>query len=291
MVDPELTAQFEALRPTLLRAAYRLLGSLADAEDVVQEAWLRLSRAPRSEEVRDLRAFTMTTVTRLSYDVLGSARARRESYVGPWLPEPLVEELDPSGRITLDESVSMALMLVLERLTPAERTAFVLHDTFGMPFEEIAEIVGRTPSAVRQLASRARRQVQASRPRVPVSAQKHLEVVSAFAAACADGDLERLLDLLDPDVVWRVDGGGNVNASLKPQRGALHVAKAMLALTRTKAPSGRPAIVNGAPGGVIINADGEMTVISITLDAGRIVAIDYVRNPDKLRHVPATTQP
>jgi len=290
-VNGELADAFEAQRPGLVLAAYRLLGSVADAEDVVQDAFLRLERSGTAEGVRDLRAYLLKTVTRLSYDLLGSARARRELYVGPWLPEPLVEEVGPADRVTLDESVSMALMVVLEQLTPAERTAFMLHGTFGMPFEEIGQVVGRTPAAVRQLASRARRKVTAARPRAPVSGEEHLETLAAFAVACSEGDLEGLLALLDPDVVWRVDGGGKAAASLRPQRGAERIAKALISLNSKKAPTGRVAMVNGAPGGVIVNADGEMTVVSITVDGGRIVAIDYVRNPDKLVHVAPATVP
>jgi len=278
----ELTEEFERLRPQLARAAYRLLGSVADAEDVVQEAWLRLQRVEDPGSIENLEAYLRTVVTRLAYDQLGSARARRESYVGEWLPEPLVEEADPADLVTLDESVSMALMLVLERLTPAERTAFVLHDSFGMPFEEVADVVGRTPESVRQLASRARSHVHDARPRKPASAVEHLQIVGAFASACEDGDLETLVSLLDPNVVWRSDGGGKVSASLRPQHGGSHVARALRMLATKFRQRHRPARVNGAPGYISIDAQGVVTVTSVTIDNGLIVEINSVRNPDKL---------
>jgi RNA polymerase sigma-70 factor, ECF subfamily len=282
----EPTEQFEALRPQLLRTAYRLLGSVADAEDIVQEAWLRLQRVQAPDAIVDLSAYMRTTVTRLAYDQLGSARVRRESYVGEWLPEPLVEAPDPSDQVTLDESVSTALMLVLERLSPAERTAFVLHDSFGMPFEQVAEVVGRSPQSVRQLAARARRHVHEARPRRPASADEHRRIVGAFAAACEQGDLSGLLTLLDPDVVWRSDGGGKVSSSLRAQHGGEHVARALVKLSAKFAQHHRPIRVNGAPGTISVDRLGVITVTSVTIDNGRIVAINSVRNPDKLGHLP-----
>jgi len=195
-----VTERFDAARPRLLRLAYSQLGDLGEAEDVVQEAWLRLQRAG-PETIRDLDAWLTTTVARLALDVLRSARARRVAYVGPWLPEPVVED-DPADRVTLDESVSYALLTVLEQLSPAERTAFVLHDVFDVPFPEVAEIVGRSPDSVRQLASRARRHVTRERPRRPVSQAEHRRLVEAFTRAAEEGDVERLLTLLDPDVTF-----------------------------------------------------------------------------------------
>lgn len=285
-----LSAAFEAHRSHLLRVAYATTGSLAEAEDVVQEAWLRLERLDDPGEIRDLRAWLTTTASRLALDALGSARARRERYVGPWLPEPLVEDLsadDPADRVTLDESVSMALLVVLERLSAAERSAFLLHDVFGLSFEEVAEVVGRTPAAVRQLASRARRHVEDGRPRFPPTREEQTQLVTAFAIACAEGDLEALMAILDPDVVWRSDGGGKVSASRKAQRGAERVARINIALARKYARGdGRLAEVNGAPGIVLTSSEGVLTVMSFTVDAGRIVAIDVIRNPDKLTNVP-----
>lgn len=292
-VTEELLAQsFEDNRPRLLRVAYTMTGSLVEAEDCVQEAWLRLRGLDDPRTIRDLAAWLTTTVSRLALDTLNSARLRREQYVGTWLPEPLVEEpsRDPADRVTLDESVSMALLVVLERLSPAERTAFVLHDVFSVPFPEIAEVVGRSPAAVRQLASRARRQVEGGRPRTPATKAEQRELVEAFVAACRNGDLPALLALLDPDVVVRGDGGGKVGALRHVEREAARVAPMMLTLARTH--GGGPldilAIdVNGAPGLVIRGDDGEVSVIAFTVDAGLITAIDFVRNPDKLVKVPA----
>ncbi len=285
--DP-LTRAFEAHRPRLLRVAYATVGSVSEAEDCVQEAWLRL-QAQDPASIRDLGAWLTTTVSRLAYDALGSARARRERYVGPWLPEPLVEGLaddDPADRVTLDESVSMALLVVLERLSPAERTAFLLHDVFGLAFEEVAGVVGRTPAAVRQLASRARRHVEDGRPRFPPTLAQQRRLVAAFADACEGGDMERLVALLDPDVVWRADGGGKVSAAHPATPGARNAARWLLALARRPPRSLRMAMVNGAPGLVMRDGDGVLTVIAFTIDAGRITAMDVMRNPDKLTTVP-----
>nr|WP_232827238.1 sigma-70 family RNA polymerase sigma factor [Jiangella endophytica] len=282
-----LARSFEANRPRLLRVAYTMTGSLADAEDCVQEAWLRLRGLADPGAVRDLAAWLTTTVSRLALDALGSARARREQYVGTWLPEPLVEarEHDPADRVTLDESVSMALLVVLEQLSPAERTAFVLHDVFSMPFPEIADVVGRSPAAVRQLASRARRHVEGARPRIPATGAEQRELVDAFMAACRQGDLPGLIALLDPDVVLRSDGGGKVSTLPRIVHGAGRVASALLHYGRADLEV-HAADVNGAPGIAVRHGDGVLTVIAFTVDAGRITAIDGVRNPDKLTHVP-----
>jgi len=282
-----LARSFEANRPRLLRVAYTMTGSLVEAEDCVQEAWLRLRGLDDPATVRDLAAWLTTIVSRLALDALSSARARRELYVGTWLPEPLVEDssYDPADRVTLDESVSMALLVVLEQLSPAERTAFVLHDVFSIPFPEIAEIVGRSPAAVRQLASRARRQVEGGRPRTPATTAEHQELVDSFLAACRDGDLPGLFALLDPDVVLRGDGGGKVGALRHIKREAAQVAPLILMLTQAHAAGPIDVLrtsVNGAPGLVIRGDDGEVSVIAFTVDAGLITAIDFVRNPDKL---------
>ncbi|SNS50353.1 RNA polymerase sigma-70 factor, ECF subfamily [Actinomadura meyerae] len=282
-----LARAFEADRPRLLRVAYTTTGSLVDAEDCVQEAWLRLRGLDEPDAIRDLTAWLTTTVSRLALDALSSARARRERYVGTWLPEPLVEvrSHDPADRVTLDESVSMALLVVLERLSPAERTAFVLHDVFGVPFPEIAEVVGRSPAAVRQLASRARRQVESGRPRTPVTAAEQRELIDAFISACEGGDMRELIELLDPDVVLRSDGGGKVATLPRIVQGAARVASALLHYVHGPLDA-RPAEVNGAPGLVVRGADDVLTVIAFTMDAGRITAINGVRNPDKLARVP-----
>jgi RNA polymerase sigma-70 factor (ECF subfamily) len=283
-----LTEAFETERPRLLRVAYAMLGSLAEAEDCVQEAWLRLQRVEDPDTIRDLRAWLTTSVSRLALDALGSARARRERYVGQWLPEPLVHDLgaeDPADRVTLDESVSMALLVILERLSAAERTAFLLHDVFGLSFEDVAEVVGRSPAAVRQLASRARRHVEDGRPRFPPTRAEQRDLVAAFAAAAYEGDIERLVSILDPDVVWRADGGGKVPTIRRVERGAERVAQGLSAFSRYPPRQWTIADVNGAPGMVLVDATGVLTVISFTVDAGRIVAIDAVRNPDKLTGV------
>ncbi|MFF5262038.1 RNA polymerase sigma factor SigJ [Actinomadura viridis] len=293
MTDPDteeqLARSFEAHRPRLLRVAYTMTGSLVEAEDCVQEAWLRLRGLDDPAGIRDLAAWLTTTVSRLALDALGSARVRRERYVGTWLPEPLVEAgtPDPADRVTLDESVSMALLVVLELLSPAERTAFVLHDVFGVPFPEIAEVVGRTPAAVRQLASRARRHVEGGRPRTPATRAEQQELVQAFTAACQDGDLPGLIALLDPDVVLRGDGGGRARTLNHIERNAARVAPLMIGHSRAVG-SMRilPAEVNGAPGLVIRSGDGELSVMAFTVDAGLITAIDLIRNPDKLAKLP-----
>lgn len=284
---------FERERPRLARVAYTMLGSHAEAEDVVQEAWLRFERA--TEEILDPGAWLTTVVGRLALDALGSARARRETYVGPWLPEPIVRTADddPADRVALDETVSLALFAVLERLSPAQRTAFVLHDVFGLSFEEVGEVVGRTPQAARQLASRARRDVEASRPRSSPTREEQERVVAAFAAAAAGGSLEDLVAVLDPDVVWRSDGGGRVVALRKPLHGAERVARAILGFARAPAdPSavlraGYLADVNGQPGMVFRDPGGVLTVVAFTVDGGRITEICAVRNPEKTARVPA----
>ena len=293
-----LAREFEAQRPRLLRLAYASTGSLAEAEDCVQEAWLRLQRAAERDPVRDLGAWLTTTVSRLALDALGSARARRERYAGPWLPEPLIERLadtadgaarpgaDPADQVTLDESVSMALLVVLEALTPAERTAFLLHDVFGLGYDEIAGVVGRPVAAVRQLASRARRRVHDDRSRAqatgaqPTRAQ-HRELLDAFTKASAEGDLERLMALLDPDVVWRADGGA-VRAEPRTAQGARPIAALIASYAQRPPRQMLKALVNGAPGLVIRDADGVLSVLALTSDGDRITAIDVIRDPAKL---------
>jgi RNA polymerase sigma-70 factor, ECF subfamily len=282
----DLATEFEALRPQLTRVAYGILGSLAEAEDVVQEAWLRLGRTDAAE-IEDLRAWLTTVVGRLALDALGSARRRRESYVGEWLPEPLVEEYDGEESPTLDESVSTALLVVLERLSPAERTAFLLHDVFDLPFEKVAAVVGRSPAAVRQLASRARSHVDSGKPRFPADSDEEARIVVAFATAWQEGDHEALLGLLDPDAIMRADGGGRVPSAGKPLLGADRIGRALVAFVRAadrrgEEPRGRVARVNGAPG-LVVHDRYSTSVVSLTIDAGRITALDIVRNPDKLR--------
>jgi RNA polymerase sigma-70 factor (ECF subfamily) len=278
--------RFARARPRLLRLAYSELGDLGDAEDVVQEAWLRLERTG-PEGIEDLDAWRTTVVARLALDTLRSARVRRETYVGPWLPEPLVSSgaEDPADRVTLDESVSYALLAVLEQLSPAERTAFVLHDIFDVPFGEVAETVGRSPDAVRQLASRARRHVSGHGPRFGATPDEHDRAVRAFAHAVAEGDLDCLLAVLDPEVVWTSDGGGQAVASRRPLRGAHRVGRAWVALGRTASDPATPIELNGRLGLLLPGTDGHRSVMSFQVDGGRIVRIDVVRNPEKLRRV------
>lgn len=288
MSADSLARSFAALRPYLMRLAYSQLGSLADADDVVQEAWLRLERADHAAIV-DLRAWLTTVVGRLALDALGAARMRRAAYVGEWLPDPLLSvptgDADPADRVTLDESVSFALLAVLERLSPAERTAFVLHDVFGMPFEAVAAAVGRRPEAARQLAARARRHVGEHRPRFTTTPEQQSEAVAAFATATRDGDLEALLQVLDLEVVPRSDGGGKVAAARKPLLGADRVARAILAFARAQPDATACWIeVNGLPG-LLVEGGGETSAFSFTVDGGRIIGINIVRNPDKLRRV------
>jgi len=285
----ELALRFEEHRPYLRRLAYSTLGSLSDAEDVVQEAWLRLQRQDRPDEIDNLRAWLTTVTGRLALDQLGSARARREQYVGAWLPEPQVSSWDdPADRVSQDERVTTALLVVLESLSPAERTAFVLQDVFGMSGPEVAEVVGRTPAAVRQLASRARKHVEQAAPRFPATTDEQEKVVSAFSLAWRSGDLSALLSVLDANVTLTADGGGKVPAIRRSVSGAELIAKLLLGWYSNPAAAnawGRPVLVNGEPGLVVFDG-AHPGVWAFTVDAGRIVAIDVVRNPDKLHDLP-----
>jgi RNA polymerase sigma-70 factor (ECF subfamily) len=283
--DRSVTAaeRFAQARPRLLRLAYTELGDLDEAEDVVQEAWLRLERSDE-HAIENLDGWLTTVVGRLALDRLRSARARRERYVGPWLPEPFGSE-DPADRVTLDESVSYALLAVLEQLSPAERTAFVLHDVFGLPFGEVADVVGRTPEAVRQLASRARRHVTEQRPRFEASRAEHDRAVRAFARAIAAGDLEGLVAVLDPDVVWTSDGGGRAVALRRPLRGAVRVARAWVGLRRRTEGAISELALNGRLGLLVPGVDGDRAALSFVVSGGRITRIDAVRNPEKLRRL------
>jgi RNA polymerase sigma-70 factor (ECF subfamily) len=286
-VPPErAVAEFDRLRPYLLRVAYSHLGSLNEAEDLVQEAWLRLARTDRAE-IRDLRAWLTTVISRLAIDALTSARARREHYVGPWLPEPLVQEAggspDPALRTDLDEDVSMAMLIVLESLSPAERSAFLLHDVFGYSFEEVARIVDRTPGASRKMAARARAAVEARRPRYPAGAAEQRQIVEAFLGAAQDGDLASLLELLDPSVTFHSDGGGLVPAARTVFTGAHRVARIFTAMSGHYGDlfTGSVTTVNGAPG-LLMNIGKDPSVVTVTVDGGRITSLAVMRNPDKL---------
>jgi RNA polymerase sigma-70 factor (ECF subfamily) len=269
---------FDPLRPRLIRIAYRMLGSVADAEDVVQEAFLRWLAADRAA-VREPAAFLTQVVTRLCLDQLKSVRARRETYIGPWLPEPVVEPAEEA----VDEDITLPLLLALERLSPLERAAFLLHDVFAMSFEEV---IGREPAACRQLASRARTHVQESRPRFPVARERGLEIAAAFFAASRGGDMTRLRALLADDIVVHADGGGKVRAAVRPIAGIDDVMKLQAALVPKFAEHGsrlvRYGLVNGLPGFVTLEGDTLQTT-ALQIENGRIVAIYVMRNPDKLR--------
>ncbi|GAU68966.1 putative RNA polymerase ECF-type sigma factor [Streptomyces sp. NBRC 110611] len=344
-------ARFEEQRGRLWAIAYRIMGTVTDADDAVQESWLRWQALPAEPPVANPRAYLTTVVSRICYDLLGAARARRETYVGPWLPEPLLTAADgtPSGgpggsgglgrpgglggpggdspedRVTLDESVGMALLSVLERLSPAERTAFILHDVFAVPFPEIAEAVGRTPDSVRQLASRARKRVRAEAPRRTVDRAEHRRAVAAFRSAVMGADFDALLAVLDPEVVWRSDGGGKVSAARRPvlgrekvvryvrglitrglvtrdaeraaatqsaatQSGAARSSATRSSCAQNSAPQDVLRLaavdVNGAPGLVFADATGRQAgVLAFTVRQGRITQVDAVINPDKLGHL------
>ncbi len=293
---PELV---DALRErgVLLGLSYRLLGSLADAEDAVQETYIRWHRLG-DEERRSIahpRAWLIKTAGRIGLDMLGTARARREHYVGEWLPEPLPAPnrwssqgtsitIDPADRVSMDDSVSMALLVVLESMTPAERVAFVLHDVFRYTFPEVADVVGRTPAACRQLASSARRRIRSER-RNPVPPAEHASAVRSFKTAWQTGDLTALIDVLDPDVTAITDGGGIVSAALEPVHGPEAVARLLLGvIDRRPDLAIREETVNGEPGLVATDGD-DHTLAVLTLAAttgGRIRHVWAVRNPRKL---------
>jgi RNA polymerase sigma factor (sigma-70 family) len=264
----ELAAEFEKHRPRLNRVAYRMLGSTAEAEDAVQEAWLRLSRVD-ANAVANLGGWLTTVVARVCLDLL---RARR----GETLPEPIVQVVEgPEEETLLADSVGLALLVVLETLTPAERLAFVLHDMFAVPFDEIAEILERTPDAARQLASRARRRVRGAAPITDADAHRQRELVDAFLAASRGGDFERLVAVLDPDVVFRVRG----RARPATARGAEEVARRVLARGSRFAHLGRPALVNGAPGILVGPVENPFAVVAFTVAGDRITSVDVITGP------------
>jgi len=326
----DLASEFAAERDHLMRVAYRMLGSWTDAEDAVQDAWLRCSAAlgdPRARaEIRDLRAWLTTAVGRICLDILRSARVRRESYVGSWLPEPVVSRLpgagalagvggraapggagtatgfapDPADRAALRDDIGFALLVVLERLTPEQRVAFVLHDVFEVPFDEIASVLGATPAAARQLASRARRAVADGGPRHTADLAEQRRVLSAFLAATESGDIDGLIAVLAPDVVMIGDGGGTAPAGRRPVTGAVQVARFVLGLLRrarkeTSGLAAEPVLVNGALGWLVEAdfPDGQRLrmVMAFAVESGRITGIFDQLNPAKLARVPALDQP
>ncbi len=283
MSTPRSTEEFEAHRSLLFTVAYEMLGSAADAEDVVQETWLRWADVDPSI-VRDPRGYLVRIVTRQSLNRLRSLSRRREDYVGEWLPEPLLTSPDVADDVELAESVSIAMLTVLETLGPAERAVFVLREVFDLPYDEIAAAVDKTPAAVRQIAHRARAHVAARRPRVQVTQEEQQAVIDRFLAAVSTGDIQSLLDVLAPEVVLVADGGGIVDAVRIPIDGAETVARLLGQFAR-RGPAGAsltPMWLNGAPA-ARIDIDGVLdTAISLVIEAGRITHIFAIRNPHKL---------
>jgi RNA polymerase sigma-70 factor, ECF subfamily len=281
--------EFEELRPLLFSIAYRILGSVSEAEDAVQETWLRY--AGTATQPASVKAFLSATVTRISIDVLRSARVRREEYAGPWFPEPLLTDpySDPERAAELADSVSMAALLLLERLTPLERAVFVLRDVFGFGFGEISAAVGRSESACRQLAVRARRHVDAGRPRFEADRREREQLAERFFGAFTEGDVDGLQQLLAADIQMVGDGGGKAPQFAKPISGPVHVARVLAAAIPQLASVGvvaEPHQVNGQPGAIFRDRDGKVvSTLALDILGGRIRAIRAVTNPDKLEHL------
>ncbi|WP_433220849.1 RNA polymerase sigma factor SigJ [Microtetraspora malaysiensis] len=285
LTGPLAEADWESHRPAVFGAAYRILGTVAEAEDVTQEVWLRAAAADLSE-VRDLRAWLVTLAARASYNVLKSARVRRESYVGSWLPEPLLTGPDAAARVLMDESVSTAMLVVMETLTPAERVALVLHDVFDFPFGRIAEVLGGTPAAGRKLASRARARVAAVKVRPRASGAEAERVLKAFKAAADAGDIAGLVELLDPGAVYVADGGGKVTAARRPIRGAERIALLAARQIELRRPDAFQIIeVNGNPA-LATYCGGELVWLdTVEIADGRITVFRRLANPAKFRHI------
>ena len=278
------TEQFEQCRSHLHAVAYRMLGSAAEADDAVQEAWLRLNRADRGA-VENMRAWLTTVVSRICLDMLRTRRARREELTDDWLSITLEADESPEGEALLADSVGLALLVVLDMLSPPERLAFVLHDMFGVPFEEIAPIVERSVDATRQLASRARRRVRGAREPKAESVAEQRRVVEAFLKAAREGDFEALLEVLDPDIVFRADSGQTGPPAPPFVHGASEVANVVLERGTRFARFGRPAIVNGTAGAVVATPDRVIPVVKFAIANGRVTEMDLVLDPVKLANV------
>lgn len=282
----DAAATFAPLRPRLTRIAYRMLGSVAEAEDIVQDAYLRWHGADRSA-VTDASAFLSKTVTRLCLDHLKSARVKRETYIGPWVPEPMIEANDDDQT----DDITLTLMMALERLSPLERAAFLLHDVFGQNFDVVAQAIDRDPAACRQLASRAREHVRSAKPRFPVSPSQGADIAKAFFDASRSGEVGALQALLAKDVVLYSDGGGKRIAAPNPIHGDLNVARFIAGVTQKglAAPgfTCRAETVDGLPGLVMAENSEVQQTMAFEIDDGQITAIYVVRNPDKLKHVSA----
>ncbi|MDQ6775198.1 MAG: RNA polymerase sigma-70 factor [Actinomycetota bacterium] len=291
MTSPD--ALLAELRPTAFAIAYRMLGSVAEAEDVVQETLLRVHRAVEAgERLESPRAFAVTVATRLAIDELRSARARREQYVGDWLPDPLLTDSsdDPAGEAEMAESLSMAMLVLLESLSPEQRAVLLLRDVFDYPYEKISDIVGKSEDNVRQLATRARRHVQERRPRFQTSREHRDELARRFFEAAREGDLGKLEALLAHDVVLTGDGGGKVPALARALSGRNRVARTLLNWRKlgSRAPgsSMRPAEINGSPGALLLDGDGRLLgVWSLEISGDRIQSVRSIVNPDKLAHI------
>jgi RNA polymerase sigma-70 factor, ECF subfamily len=282
-------------RRYLLDVAYRMLGSITEAEDIVQEAFVRLVRADL-DQIDDIRGWLVVVVSRLCLDQLRSARSQREAYIGPWLPEPLIqppgEAFDPAERVTLDDSVRMALLVVLERLTPAERGAFVLHDLFRFSFDDVAGIVGRSPEACRQLASRARRHIQRQTgpARFDVDPAQLRRIAGRFIEASSNGDLDALMDVLDPDVAGWTDTGGVGAAPREPIVGRRPVAERFLRFVREYRVTLVPMPVNGEPGALALRDGRLIAVIAFETRGGLVTRIHGIANPRKIAYVASLLQ-
>jgi RNA polymerase sigma-70 factor (TIGR02957 family) len=285
--------EFQQLRPSAFAIAYRMLGSVTEAEDVVQEGFLRLHRErDGGVRIESPRAFLATVVSRLSLDQLRSARVRRETYVGDWLPEPLLTgtDDDPANRAEMADSLSLAFLVLLESLSPEQRAAFLLREVFDEPYERIAEIVGTSEQNVRQLAARARRHLMERRPRFKVSHEQQEQLAARFFAAAREGDLEGLETLLARNVVLRSDGGGKLRTLDRPIHGRANVARTLVSGSRSGARHGgftwRRAGVNGQPGGLFVDSEGRLlAVMTLDVAGGLIQGVSMIFNPDKLRHL------
>lgn len=297
--EGDLESWFEEHRSYLLGVAYRMLGSMSDAEDVLQDAFLRAQKAT-NERLRSPRAYLSTMITRLCLDQLKSARAKRESYVGPWLPEPILDAgsigalaPSPGKLLSLQEDISLALLLALERLSPSERAAFLLHDVFDVDYAEISQTLGREQSAVRKLVSRARTQVRDERSRFSPHPTAAEELLSAFQCAVSTGSLKEIHSLLADDVSYTSDGGGKVSAATKVIKGKDHVAKFLLGLARRFPDSAtsktHASLVNGQPGMLLYDGERLVQALSYDIDGDKVRAFYAVRNPEKLKHLSRTT--
>jgi RNA polymerase sigma-70 factor, ECF subfamily len=284
---------YARLRPLLFSIAYRMVGSVSEAEDLVQEAFVRFHQ--HGEEVEDPKAFLSTVVTRLAIDHLRSARVRREAYVGPWLPEPLIadESSDPAAHAEMADSLSLAFLVLLEKLSPLERAAFLLREVFGYSYEQVAETVGRSQDSCRQLVARARRHLDAGRPRYEVSARRHEELTDRFLEACLTGDVDGLAEMLAADVELVTDGGGRVRAVRKPVVGRDKVGLVLVTIMQPDRRAGVAAIrsvrVNGRPGRLAVDASGApLAVLELDVAGGVVRAVRLIVNPDKLAHLART---